>query len=172
MVRPERREFLAGESPVQVIAGEPGSRPQPRRGDPPGQAGRQEPPWAGARKRAATLVNAIASSHLQPKGVWEGRAAHVTAKATDSMLDPERTLDFPGVWAAARFHRDSRNRRDPTWQPTSGKDRAYKGHPEIARSQEGVRGANSTVEGGDNPSEGRRPASVTPELRVSARAWL
>jgi hypothetical protein len=31
-------------------------------------------------------VNAIASSDYQPKGVWEGRAAHGTAKATDNIL--------------------------------------------------------------------------------------
>ena len=31
MVRPERRDFLAGERPVRVSAGAPGSRPQSRR---------------------------------------------------------------------------------------------------------------------------------------------
>ncbi len=173
MVRPERRESLAGASPVRVIAGEPGSRPQPAGVILLRQAGRQEPLQAGARKRAATLVNATASSHFQPKGAWEGRAAHVTAKATDSTPVPERVLDLSGVWAAARLHRDSRNRRDPTWQPTSGKDPAYKGQTEIAGSQEGVRGARSTAEGSQhNLPEGRSPASVTPDLRVSARAWL
>lgn len=32
-------------------------------------------------------VNAIASSDYQPKGVWESRDAHSTAKATDIILD-------------------------------------------------------------------------------------
>jgi len=32
-------------------------------------------------------VNAAASTDYQPKGVWEGRAAHVTAKATDIILN-------------------------------------------------------------------------------------
>jgi hypothetical protein len=116
-------------------------------------------------------VNASASSHNQPKGVWEGRAAHFTAKAMHSVPVPERALGLPGVWAAARYEGAVRNRRDPTWQPTSGKDRAYKAGAEIARSREGVRGVRSTDEGGDNPLEGRDPASVTLALGVSARAW-
>jgi hypothetical protein len=39
-----------------------------------------------------------------------------------------RTVAGPlrGLEAAARLERGVRNRRDPTWQPTSGKDRAYK----------------------------------------------
>jgi len=172
MLRPASCADLAGESPARVIAGEPGSRPHLAGETLVGRAGRQKPLLAGAKKRAATLVNATASSDYQPKGVQEGRAAHVTAKATDSMPVPERMLDFLGVRAAARFDRDSRNRRDPTRQPTSGKDLAYKGQTEIARSREGVRGASSTDEGGHKSPEGRRPASVTPELRVSARAWL
>ncbi len=41
----------------------------------------------GAGKRAVTRVNTEqASSEYQPKGVWSGRADHVTAKATDSGL--------------------------------------------------------------------------------------
>ena len=51
-----------------------------------------------AKQRAATKVNAAASSNYQPKGVPEGRAAHVTAKATDSILKPDRMLDLCGVW--------------------------------------------------------------------------
>jgi hypothetical protein len=31
-----------------------------------------------------------------------------------------------GFEAAARLNRRMRNRRDPTWQPASGEDRAYK----------------------------------------------
>jgi hypothetical protein len=116
-------------------------------------------------------VNASASSDFQPKGVREGRAAHFTAKAMHSVPVPERALGLPGVWAAARYEGAVRNRRDPTWQPTSGKDRAYKAGAEIARSREGVRGVRSTDEGGDNPLEGRDPASVTLALGVSARAW-
>ena len=51
-----------------------------------------------ANQRAATNIERDpASSKCQPKGVWEGRDAHFTAKATDSILEPERVLDLPGV---------------------------------------------------------------------------
>jgi len=111
-----------------------------------------------------------ASSDYQPKGVWEGRAGHVAAKAMHSVLVPKRALGFPGVWAAACFEGGVRNTRDPSWQPTSGEDRAYKAGAESARSQAGVRGAGSTDEGGDKPLEGSGPALVVPEKQVSARA--
>jgi hypothetical protein len=116
-------------------------------------------------------VNAAASSHYQPKGVREGRAAHATAKVTHSALVPERALGLPGVEAAARFEGAVRNRRDPTRRPASGEARAYKAGAEVARSREGVRGVHSTEEGGDNPPKGRDPASVTLAVGVSARAW-
>ena len=48
------------------------------------------------------------------------------AKATDSSLDRKDCWTFPGYGAVARFQRRMRNRRDPTWRPESGKDRAYK----------------------------------------------
>jgi hypothetical protein len=68
-----------------------------------------------------------ASSDYQPKGVWGGRADHITAKATDSFPRPEGKLDAPGVLAAARCEGTVGNTRGPPWQPTLGKDRAYKG---------------------------------------------
>jgi hypothetical protein len=72
-------------------------------------------------------VNTSASSHYQPKGVREGRAAHSTAKATtDSSLDSERLLDLSGVGVGARFDSRAWNRRDPTREPASGKDCSYK----------------------------------------------
>lgn len=111
-----------------------------------------------------------ASSNSQPKGVWEGRAGHGAVKATHSAFVLERALGFPGVWAAACFEGEVWNTRDPFWQPTSGKDWAYKAGAESARSQAGVRGAGSTAEGGDKPLEGSGPALVAPEEQVSARA--
>jgi hypothetical protein len=116
-------------------------------------------------------VNAVASSHFQPKGDWECRAAHVTAKAMHRALGTEGALGLPGVWAAARFEGLVRDRRDPPRRPTSGKDRAYKAGAEVGRSREGVRGARSTVEGGENSLEGRGPALVARALGVSMRAW-
>jgi len=90
MVPPERRVVLTGASPVRVSAGAPGSR-LPAGGEiGPTEAECRKPlKEKGANQRAATMTdfNAIASSNSQPKGVWEGRAAHVTAKAIDSILE-------------------------------------------------------------------------------------
>jgi len=171
MVRPESCTVPAGGSPVQVSAGAPGSRHQPS-GEIPGAERCVEGLEVGGSKEAGrNKVNASASSNYQPKGVREGRADHVAAKATYSAPAPERALGLPGVRAAARFEGTVRNRRDPTRQPTSGKDRAYKAGAEVARSREGVRGVHTTDEGGENPPEGRDPASVPLAVEVSARAW-
>ena len=75
----------------------------------------------GAIQRAATKVNAIASSDYQPKGVWEGRAAHVTAKATDSTLEPERVLDLPGVAGGGTLGQNSAEQERPYLAASSGK---------------------------------------------------
>jgi hypothetical protein len=48
----------------------------------------------GAKKRAEYKMKAAASIKYQPKGVWDGRAAHATAKATDSAKESEATLDI------------------------------------------------------------------------------
>jgi hypothetical protein len=71
-------------------------------------------------------VNAIASSYSQPKGVWEGRAAHITAKATDSTLGPEWVLDLPGVPGGGTSEQSNAEQERPYPAAESGKDRAYK----------------------------------------------
>src|ERR1039458_864471 len=119
MVRPERRVVLAGGSPARVSAGAPGSRLQPGGEIQPSRAECQKP-WKERGEQTSgpqRAVNAIASSHRQPKGVGEGRAAHFTAKATDSILDRNGCWTSPGSRAAAHWDRTARNRRDPTWQP-------------------------------------------------------
>ncbi len=171
MVRPESCTIPAGGSPVRVSAGAPGSRHQSTGEIPEAERCVESLEVGGSKEAGRNRVNAAASSDYQPKGVREGRAGHATAKATHSAPVPERALGLSGVWAAARFEGAVRNRRDPTRRPLSGKDRAYKAGAESARSREGVRGVHSTFEGGENPSEGRDPASVTLVMEVSARAW-
>jgi hypothetical protein len=70
--------------------------------------------------------------------------------------------DVPGVWRRARGDSPARNRRDPAWQPTFGKDPSYK--PKVkwtgaGRESEGLivplRTATIT------PCEGRGPTLVT-----------
>jgi len=126
MVRPERRVLLAGESPVRVSASAPGSRPQAGREIDLAQAGCQKPVQAGSKQAGRNKVNASASSHYQPKGVWEGRAAHITAKATDSSQELERLLDLSGVGVVARWQQKDVEQERPYLAAKSGKDRAYK----------------------------------------------
>jgi hypothetical protein len=123
MVRPERRVVLAGESPVRVSAGAPGSRLQPGGEIRPSRAECRKPFNEEGEQTSGPQqsVNAIASSDYQPKGVWESRAAHVPAKATDNILDRNGCWSSPGSQAAARWDRAVRNRRDPTWQPSRAK---------------------------------------------------
>ncbi len=85
----------------------------------------------GAKKRAATRVNAEqASSDYQPKGVRESRAGHVAAKAMHSgWIGPEHALGLPGVMAAARFERTGWNTGDPSPQLTSGKTTRIRREP-------------------------------------------
>jgi hypothetical protein len=112
-------------------------------------------------------VNAAASSDSQPKGVWEGRAAHATAKATDSIR-----IDRSGCWTSpgyGRWHAPTgRCGTGETLPGSPGQAKAVRIRPEVevARSQEGVRGARSTEEGGhEKPLEGRGPASVVAATR-------
>lgn len=161
---------LAGESPVRISARASGSRTQLRLERAVAERV-VESLERGSNEAGHNTVNAEqASSDSQPKGVREGRAGHIAAKAMHSALVLERALGFPGVLAVACFERVVRNTRDPSGRPTSGKDRAHKVEAESARSQAGVRGARSTDEGGDKPLEGRSPALVAPEAQVSTRA--
>jgi RNA-directed DNA polymerase len=162
---------LVGASPTPVSAEAPGSG-LPEGGETrPAEAERQNPLLERANERAATEVNATASSVLQPKGVRESRAAHVTAKTTHIDLVSERSVGLPGVEAAARSERAVRNGRGPPRQPASGKDPGYKPGGESLGSREGVRGARSTDEAvHENAVEGRGLASVASVEEVSARA--
>src|SRR5881396_2944929 len=84
VVRRESCTVLAGASPVSVSAGAPSSRVQSWVERP--RAERTVESLAGGSDEAArNRVNAEqASSEFQPKGDWERRAGHVTAKATHS----------------------------------------------------------------------------------------
>jgi RNA-directed DNA polymerase len=152
----------AGESPVPVSAGAPGSRLPCADEIPSTKRSVESPRQEGSNEAGRNQVKAAqASSYCQPKGDRERRAGHTAAKADAQRPgNPERALGLPGVLAAARFEGEVRNTRDPSGQPTLGKDRTYKARAESERSQAGVRGARSTDEGGENPLEGRGPALV------------
>jgi hypothetical protein len=86
----------------------------------------QKPVQAGSKPAGRNKVNASASSHYQPKGVWEGRAAHITAKATDSSQGLERRLDLSGVAGGGTLAQKGVEQERPYLAAGSGKDRAYK----------------------------------------------
>jgi hypothetical protein len=71
---------------------------------------------------------------LQPRDIGaerrSGRARHFGAKAKDcACWTGDAAQGTPGVWKAARSDSLVRNRRDPTQQPASGRDRVYKAKP-------------------------------------------
>jgi RNA-directed DNA polymerase len=117
----------AGESPARVIAGEPDSRLAPEAQKPTGEAQCQKPPAAkavrGKQQRGPQhQVKPAASSQKQS----ESRAEHVTAKATQRAGESGYARSLGGVGGAARAEGAMWNTRDPSAQPTSGKDRPYK----------------------------------------------
>src|SRR5215469_11409531 len=127
MVRPERRVVLAGESPVRVSAGAPGSRLRSQGEIRAARRSVESPCKRGEQiSGLQQSVNAIASTDYQPKGVWESRAAHGTAKATDSIPERNGCWISPGSQAVARWERTARNRRDPTRQPSQAKTERIK----------------------------------------------
>jgi len=127
MVRPERRDDLAGGRPDRVSAGAPGSRLQAEGEIQPCEAECRKPlKERGANQRAATKVNAVASSYFQPKGDTGGRAAHFTAKATDSILKPDGMLDLCGVGSGGTLGQSIVEQERPYPAVVSDKDRGYK----------------------------------------------
>ncbi len=102
-------------------------------------------------------VKSAASSHCQPKGDWEGRAEHVTAKAQDKRPRTGGTLDLPGVWEAGCGESAMRDRRDPTRQPTSGKDRLHKAKPKASGAGRESEGSVVPVKAGIQTAGGKGP---------------
>ena len=128
MARPERRILLAGESPVRVSAGAPGSRPPPGEEIPWARAGRQKTVQRRATKRAATLSERCSLVTLSAERCLGGpsRSCHGESRQQTAGWVRNACWTSPGYGLAASFDRRRRNRRDPTRPPASGKDCAYK----------------------------------------------
>ena len=132
----------AGESPVRVIAGEPGSRPAPEVERPTGEAWCQKPSAAkavhGEQLRGPQhQVKPAASTEKQS----ESRAAHVTAKATSSIRESGWMGPLGGVQGAAREEGTMRNTRGPsaTWvKPQSCPNKPSAKWEAAQRESEGV----------------------------------
>ncbi|SRR5712692_861734 len=169
MVRPEGRQEArrpcftepAGESPVPVSVGAPGSWLQPREETCGCRAERQKPSAAQAAEREQDRgpqrqVKPAASSQIQSGS----RAAHVTAKTTSSVSISGGALDPGGVEGAARDQGSVRNRRDPSAQPRSGQGRSYKPKAKssvVQRESEGAVVLMMTVQ--KNAAGGKDPCS-------------
>ena len=123
MVRPESWIRPAGESPVRVGTGAPGSRPRfvvERR-----RAERGVKSLFGGSKRAGRSVKRT----LQPRHTYNGGAEPLMSRRRPCPAGPvpgSACRVLPGYGRAARAHGLVRNRRDPSAWPSSGKDRWYK----------------------------------------------
>ena len=133
----------AGASPVPESVGAPGSRLPTSRRERGVEAQRQEPdprrePCGGEQARGPQHeVKPAASTEKQS----EGRAAHVTAKATPVARESECAAGLGGVWGAARVQGEVGNTRGPSARPTSGKSAPYKSKTKSAavqRESEGI----------------------------------
>jgi hypothetical protein len=135
----------AGASPAQVVTGEPGSRPQSL-GEIRGTTAGHRKPWK--QHELFTGEQACGRQHeVKPAAStekqWESRAAHVTAKATSvgASAGHESAADLPGVRGVARVQGSTRNRRDPSAQPASGRSASNKPKVKssaVQRKSEGV----------------------------------
>ena len=137
MVRPERRDFLAGERPVRVSAGAPGSRPQSREEIPGIQAGRRKPvKEQGARERAARISERCSLDKLSAERCLRGpsRSYHGEGNRQHSGR-PERMLDLSGVAGGGTFLKKVVEQERPSPAAWSGEDCGYKaGRPKSRRA--------------------------------------
>ena len=134
MVRPERRDFLAGERPVRVSAGAPGSRLQAGGEIRPCEAECRKPlKQRGARKRAATLSERCSLVKLSAERCWKRPSRSCHGEGNGQQSGPERLLDLSGVEGGGTFPKKSAEQERPYLAAESGKDRAYKAGRRKAR---------------------------------------
>jgi hypothetical protein len=129
--RDRRSVEPAGGSPATVSTGAPCSRPRSWGEIPSAERGVESPRVSHRRDVGGEQLRGPSVKRtLQPREIGaerrDGRAAHVTAKATDSAREPEWALDVPGVGRRARGDGWTGNRRGPPRRPTSGEGGAYK----------------------------------------------
>ena len=158
---------LAGASPAAVSVGAPRSRSRVRGEIPSSERDVKGPPVAvwlpgGGQNRGPSMKRTLQPRDMDTR---KGGMAEPIIPRRRQQTAPGRAgavQDIPGVWRRARGDSPARNRRDPTRQPTFGKDPSYKPSVKwrgVGRESEGpivpLRSATKT------PSEGRSPALVT-----------
>jgi hypothetical protein len=128
VVRPERRDLLAGARPVRVSAGAPGSRLQAGGEIRPYEAECQEPlKERGARKRAAIISERCSHVIFSAERCLKGpsRSCHGEGNRQHSGK-PDGMLDLSGVLGGGTFPKKMAEQERPSPAASSGKDRAYK----------------------------------------------
>jgi hypothetical protein len=127
MVRPERRELLAGASPVRVSARAPGSRPQPNGEILPARAGRRKPvKEQGAKKRAAISSERCSLVKLSAERCLGGPSRSCHGEGNRQQPGQERLLDLSGVSGGGTFRKKNAEQERPYLAAKSGEDRWYK----------------------------------------------
>ncbi len=128
MARPERRIVLAGESPVRVSAGAPGSRLQPGGEIRPSRAECQKPlPERGANQRAATISERCSHVILSAERCLRGPSRSCRGEGNrQHSWKPERMLDLSGVAGGGTLEKSEAEQERPYQAALSGKDRWYK----------------------------------------------
>ena len=146
----------AGESPVPVDAGGPGSRVAVRGEICVAEADRRKPLRRKRTRGPQHQVKPAASTDLQR----ESRATHVIAKAMfDTQISrAESVASLAGVWGAARVERQARNVGGPSAWPQSRQSGSYKSTTKSSAAQresEGMVVPKKDVT--KNASGGKRP---------------
>ena len=157
---------LACASPAAVSAGAPRSRPRTNGETLSSEWGVKSPHGAvwlqgGEQVRRPSMTRTLQPRDIGPRKGEVGRAAHVTAKATDCIRESGRVQDASGVWRRACGHSSIRNRRGPSRRLTSGEGDPYKPMAKwdrAGRESEGLIVLSIPVEkagGGKGPCFGR-----------------
>jgi hypothetical protein len=166
---------LAGASPARVSAGAPGSRLQSWREIAAAERSVKSPRKGGATKRAATSRQACsldrASAERRTRG--PSRSCHGEGNRQRMATGLAAAGPLRGRERSTLRQLDAEQERPSSAPIRLGTGSTHKVKtPKGNESREGVRGARSTGERGDNPREGRGPALVARATGVSAGAWL
>jgi len=149
----------AGESPVPVDAGGPGSRVAVRGEIRVAEADRRKPFRREQPRGPQHQVKPAASKELQR----ESRATHVIAKAVRDTQQSraESVASLSGVWGAARVEGQARNVRGPSASPQSRQSGSYKSKTKSSAAQRESEGivvpamdAKKNASGGKGPCFG------------------
>ena len=150
-MRPERRVVLAGESPVRVSAGAPGSRLQPGGEILSSRAECRKPlKERGANRRAATISERNSLVKFSAERCLGGPSRSYHGEGNRQHPGPERMLDLSGVAGGGTQGQNKVEQERPYLAAESGKDRAYKvGWPK-------ARGARRESERSEVPAKARK----------------